>query len=170
VLFFALLVALALLATFDPWYRRLVHPNPWVGNVFFLVSVFGALNLALPLVGVPPFGALQIAAWMAMVALTPAVCRERGWSWIYGAGATIVAGGGLGVFVSAGGGVIPPAPLFLARTAIGWAVGSVESLEPVLGTVSVAELRERGLIAYTAIYAPAGLLQPVEHVWRDRKS
>ena len=91
VLFLALLVALALLATFDPWYRRLVHPHPWVGNVFFLVSVFGALNLALPLVGVPPFGALQIAAWMAMVALTPAVCRERGWSWIYRAGATIVA-------------------------------------------------------------------------------
>lgn len=166
VLFLALLVALALLATFDPWYRRLVHPYPWVGNVFFLVSVFGALNLALPLVGVPPFGALQIAAWMAMVALTPAVCRERGWSWIYGAGATIVAGVGLAILVSLGRVVIPPAPLFLARTAIGWAVGSVESLEPVLGTVSVAELRERGLIAYTAIYAPAGLLQPVEHVWR----
>ena len=36
----------------------------------------------------------------------------------------------------------------------------------MLGTVSVTELRERGLVAYTAIYAPAGLLQPVEHVWR----
>ncbi len=151
VLFFGLLVALALLATFDPWYRVLVHPYPWVGNVFFLVSMFGALNLALPLVRVPPFGALQIAAWAAMVALTPAICRERGWSWIYGAGATMGAG---------------PAPLFLAQTALGWAVGSVESLEPVLGTVSVADLRERGLVAYTSIYAPAGLLQPVEHVWR----
>src|SRR6185436_13504144 len=86
VLFLILLAGLALLATFDPWYRRLVHPYPWVGNVFFLVSMFGALNLALPLVGVPPFGALQIAAWVAMVALTPSVCRARGWSWIYGAG------------------------------------------------------------------------------------
>ena len=28
VLFFGLLVALALLATFDPWYRVLVHPYP----------------------------------------------------------------------------------------------------------------------------------------------
>jgi len=166
VLFLIMLAILALLATFDPWYRRLVHPYPWVGNVFFLVSMFGALNLALPLVGVPPFGALQIAAWVAMVALTPSVCRARGWSWIYGAGATTVAGVGLAILVSLGRVVIPPAPLFLAKTAIGWAVGTVESLEPVLGTVSVAELRERGLVAYTAIYAPAGLLQPVEHVWR----
>ena len=166
VLFFVLLVALALLATFDPWYRTLVHPYPWVGNVFFLVSMFGALNLALPLVGVPPFGALQIAAWAAMVALTPAVCRERAWSWIHGAGATMVAGAGLAILVSLGRVVIPPAPLFLAQTALGWAAGSVESLEPVLGTVSVAELRERGLVAYTAIYAPAGLRQPIEHVWR----
>ena len=166
VLFFALLVALALLATIDPWYRRLVHPYPWAGHVFFLVSTFGALNLALPLVGVPPFGALQIAAWVAMVALTPAVCRARGWSWIYGAGATMVAGVGLAIVVSLGRIVIPPAPLFLARTALGWTVGSVESLEPVLGTISVGELRERGLVAYTAIYAPAGLFQPIEHVWR----
>ena len=91
-----------------------------------------------------------------MVALTPAICRERGWSWIYGAGATMVAGVGLAILVSLGRVVIPPAPLFLAQTALGWAVGSVESLEPVLRSVSVAELRERGLVAYTAIYAPAG--------------
>ena len=59
-----------------------MQPRPWVGAVFFVVSVFGALNLALPLVGVPPFAALLIAAWLAVVGLTPAVRRARHWRWI----------------------------------------------------------------------------------------
>ena len=42
--FLGLLVALALLATFDPWYRALVHPRPWLGYVFFVVSIFAALK------------------------------------------------------------------------------------------------------------------------------
>jgi hypothetical protein len=28
------------------------------------------------------------------------------------------------------------------------------------------DLRQRGLTAYTAVYAPAGLRQPVAHVWK----
>ena len=39
VVFFLALVALALLATFDPWYQAVVHPYPWAGYVFFLVSL-----------------------------------------------------------------------------------------------------------------------------------
>src|SRR5207249_2209189 len=56
--FLALLVTLALLATFDPWYRAVVQPRPWLGYVFFVVSIFASLNVALPLVGVPPFPSL----------------------------------------------------------------------------------------------------------------
>ena len=164
--FLAVLVVLILLATFDPWYRAIVHPRPWLGYVFFLVSMFGALNLALPLVGVPPFAALLIAAWLAVVLLTPAVCRARGWRWSTGLIVTSLAG-----FVAAGGAglrpiVIPPAPLFVASRALGWTVGTIDSLEPIAGAIRADELRERGLVAYTAIYAPAGLRQPVEHVWR----
>ena len=44
VAFFLALVVLALIATFDPWYQALVHPRPWAGYVFFLVSLFGALT------------------------------------------------------------------------------------------------------------------------------
>ena len=29
-------------------------------------------------------------------------------------------------------------------------------------------MKQRGLVAYTAIYAPAGLRQSVSHVWRHR--
>jgi Family of unknown function (DUF5924)/Protein of unknown function (DUF2914) len=166
VVLLALLVVLVLVATFDPWYRAIVHPRPWLGYVFFLVSVFAALNLALPLVGVPPFEALMIAAWLAVVALTPALCRARGWTWLTGLGVTAI----VGATAAAAAGwwcvVIPPAPMFLARGELAWEVASIDSREPVPGAIHAGQLRERGLVARTAIYAPAGLRQPVEHVWR----
>lgn len=164
--FLLVLGLLALLATFDPWYRAIVHPRPWFGDVFFLVSTFGALNLALPLVGVPPFEALLIGAWAAVVALTPSVCRARQWRWVTGLAVTTISGLALAVAVGHWCVAIPPAPMFLARAGLTWTVGTVESLEPVAGAVRIADLRERGLVAHTAIYAPAGLRQPVEHVWR----
>jgi hypothetical protein len=142
-----------------------VHPYPWAGYVFFLVSLFGALNLALPLIGLPPVAALGIAAWVAVVALTPAVCRASGWRWSRGLAVTAVAGM-LAAAVALGGRVaIPPAPLFLAEARLGWNVGTVDSLEP-RSPIPAPALLQNGLVAYTAIYAPAGLKQPVDHVWR----
>lgn len=163
--FLAVLVLLALLTTFDPWYRALVLPRPWLGAGLFLVSTFGALNLALPLVGVPPHVALLLAAWTACVALTPAVVRARRWTWLEAFGAMSLAGVAAAALVYGGRGWIPPAPLFLARATLAWNVESVERLEPVRGPISAGALRERGLVAYTAIHAPAGLTQAVEHRW-----
>ena len=37
---------------------------------------------------------------------------------------------------------------------------------PTPSAIHAGDLHERGLVARTAIYAPAGLRQPVEHVWR----
>ena len=165
VAFFLALVVLALIATFDPWYQALVHPRPWAGYVFFLVSLFGALNLALPLIGVPPVAALAIAAWIAVVALTPAVCRGRAWSWKRGLAVTALLGMLATSAALAGRRAIPPAPLFVADSHLGWNVGTVDSLEPK-SPLPAAALLQNGLIAYTAIYAPAGLKQPVDHVWR----
>ena len=167
VVYFLLLVGLTLLATIDPWYRAIVHPWPWFGYVFFLVSMFGALNLALPLIGVPPFLALLIAAWLSVVLLTPAVCRARGWRWIHGLTVTwlvgLVVAGAVGLRPI----IVPPAPLFLANTDLDWTVGTVDSLQPVPRAIRAADLLQRGLVARTAIYAPAGLSQPVQHVWRQ---
>ena len=163
--FVVLLVALALVATFDPIYQAIVHPRPWVSAIFFIVSLFGALNLALPLVRVPPIFALVLSAWMATVGITPMVCRARGWRWSRGLLATATLGVAVVVIISLVRVWIPPAPLFLAKATLAWNVGSVDSLEPP-SRIPAAELFERGLVAHTAIYAPAGLHQPVEHVWK----
>ena len=166
VIFFLLLLALTLLATVDPWYRAIVHPRPWVGYIFFVVSLFGALNLALPLVGAPPAWALVTSAWLATVALTPAVCRARAWSWKRGLAVTAL----VGVLVAVGASyvriAIPPAPLFLAESRIAWDIGTIHSLEPP-SPIPAAALQGQGLVAHTAIYAPAGLRTPVQHVWRQ---
>ena len=165
VVYFLLLVGLTVLATIDPWYRAIVHPRPWFGYVFFLVSMFGALNLALPLVGAPPSLALFVAAWLSVVLLTPAVCRARRWRWVHGLVVTWLVGLVVAAAVELRPIVVPPAPLFLAGKSLAWNVGTVESLEPP-GAIRAADLQQRGLVAYTAIYAPVGLSQPVQHVWR----
>ncbi|PYO52717.1 MAG: hypothetical protein DMD84_08610, partial [Candidatus Rokuibacteriota bacterium] len=75
----------------------------------------------------PPVAALGIAAWVAVVALTPAVCRASGWRWSRGLAVTAVAGA-LAAAAALGGRVaIPPAPLFLADARLGWNVGTVDS-------------------------------------------
>jgi hypothetical protein len=166
VVFLALLVALALLATIDPWYQALVTPHPRAGYVFFLVSTFGALNLALPLVGVPPSLALFASAAVAVLMLTPAVRHARAWTWPKSLGATAAAALAGALLAHAGRVWIPPAPLSLARTTLAWDAGTVESLEPAPRAVSAEALRRQGLVAYTAVYAPAGLQQSIRHVWR----
>jgi len=165
-LFVAVLVLLVLLATFDPWYNALVHPRPWLGALFFVVSIFAALNVALPLLGVRPYVALLLSAWTSVMAITPAVRRWFDWPWSSAGLATSAAGIVAALVVGIGCIVIPPAPLFVARADIRWSVGTIDSLEPVSDAIRVAELRQRGLTAFTAIYAPAGLRQPVAHVWK----
>jgi len=168
VVFFAILVMLALLATFDPWYRAIVQPRPWAGYVFFVVSIFAALNVALPLVGLPPFGALMASAFAAALAITPVVRRAGGRTWRAALRVTVALGVVAAALAAVGRAWIPPAPLFMARSAILWDVLDLDNIEALPTTITAAEVKERGLVAYTAIYAPAGLRQSVNHVWRHR--
>jgi hypothetical protein len=164
--FVVVLAGLVLLATFDPWYDALVHPRPWLGGLFFVVSIFAALNVALPLLGVRPYAALLLSAWASVVAVTPAVRKAFAWPWRVTVLGTSLAGLVAAMVVGAGCIAIPPAPLFVARADIRWNVGSVDALEPVTTAIRVEDLRQRGLTAFTAVYAPAGLRQPVAHVWK----
>lgn len=167
-LFLALLVVLALVATVDPWYRALVGPRLWLNHLFLLVSVFAGLNVALPLVGAPPFGALLLSAWVAVVALTPGVRRVRAWSWMKALQVTLVGALGAVSLAALGRALVPPAPLALASATLARDVVDHEPVGRVTSPVRVADLRAHGLVAHTAVHAPAGLRQPIEHVWRLR--
>jgi hypothetical protein len=164
VVFIVLLVALVLLATFDPWYQAAVKRLPVVTDVFFVVSLFAALNVALPLVGVPPVRALLLSAWLAVVGLAPALKRSRRWPWRQALGVTAAAGLGVAMLAFLGRAGIPPAPLFLARATLAREVVAGEPVAPLGSRLGLDDLR--GLVAFTAVHAPAGLRQPVAHVWR----
>ena len=168
VFFLLLLVAMALLATFDPWYRAIVHPRPWLGYVFFVVSIFAALNVALPLVGLPPYIALLASAFAASIAVTPVVRRASGRPWRAALRATVALGVIAATLAAVGCVWIPPAPLFMARAAIMWDVIDLDAIEALPPIISAGEVKQRGLVAYTAIYAPAGLRQRVNHVWKHK--
>jgi len=169
VVFLVVLVALALLATFDPWYRAVVLAYPWAASLFFVISIFGALNVALPLIGLLPRSALVASAFAAVLALTPTVRRARTWPWARALAVMVaLACAGAGA-ASVGRAWIPPAPLSLGRATMARAVGDGAPVGNLGGRLTVADLREAGgLVAYTPIHAPAGLRQPIAHVWRLR--
>lgn len=166
VVFLALLVALTILATFDPWYHALVHPRPWLGLAFFVVSIFATLNLALPLVGVRPDIGLLLAAWTATVALAPVVRGATTFRWPVTIAVLAVVGVGVAGVVHAVRVAIPPAPLALARATLAADVRDNEPVDPLPATIARQDL-PGSVVAYTAVVAPAGLSQPIAHVWRQ---
>ncbi len=167
VLFPAGVAAGALVTSVDPWYRWLVHPRPWLSHALLAFAMFAALNVALPLVGVRPIVAVEGSAALAALALAPAFRREGaiGWTRVQ---LRALALAGLALAAAwAGRALVPPAPLFLARGVLARAVTNLEPVDPVEGgSVAAATVAEwGGLAAYTAVYAPAGIRQPIEHVW-----
>ena len=140
------------------------------GAVFFVVSIFAALNVALPLLGVRPYVALLLSAWAAVVAVTPAVRRAFAWPGVRGRSRPRRGRGRRGCVAGVWLHRDPArAAVRRARADVHWNVGDRSSrCEPVASRPSRAdELSQRGLTAYTAIYAPAGLRQPVAHVWKQ---
>ncbi len=163
--FFLLLVGVALLTTVDPWYQAVVAPRRWLGHVIFALACFAALNVALPLVGARPVWALEASAALSALALTPTLRRPSG-GWT----GAVAWSGSLAVLVAVllwhFRAAIPPAPLHVARATAARAVAEMEPVEP-LTSLSVTQLAEwGGILAYTAVYAPAGLSEPISHVWR----
>ncbi len=156
----------ALVTAVDPLYRALARGNRWIQHAFLGFSMFAALNVALPLVGVRPFVALLGSAALAGLALTPALRRDvPGWARAHGL-AVAVAVVAVGV-VWVGRALVPPAPLFLAEKTVARDVENLAPVEPVSGSVRAETVTGwgGGLTAYTAVHAPSGLRQAIEHVW-----
>lgn len=155
----------ALLTAVDPWYRVVIQARPWTTHLLLGFSMFTALNVAFPLVRVPPIAALSGSAVVAGLALTPGF-RRRGSTWRRAwLKAAALAGAALMV-VWYGRALVPPAPLFLKRAVAAREVVDFRPIDEVDGSLSSATLQGwGGLVAYTAVHAPAGLRQGVEHVW-----
>jgi hypothetical protein len=163
--FFVALAAAALLTTVDPWYRAVVHPRPRLGTAFFVVALFAGLNVALPLIGVPPGTAVLASAALAVVGLAPA--HVRAGASARGALGRLAATAALAVGLAwVALPLIPPAPVHLLGATLARGVVDREPVEPV-ARLTEAELRAWGeLVAFTPVVAPAGLRQPIEHRWR----
>jgi hypothetical protein len=166
-LFLAGVAAGAALTAVDPFYRALARDHRWIQHAFLAFSIFAALNVALPLVGVRPGVSLLGSAALAGLALTPAF-RHRGvigWARAH-ALALVVAVAAIGL-VWVGRGLVPPAPLFLAAKQAARDVQDLVPVDPIAGSVPAATVAEWGgaLAAYTAVHAPAGLREAIEHVW-----
>ena len=157
----------AVLTAVDPWYRRLVGPRPWLGQALLALSVWAALNVALPLVGVRPILALEVSAVLAAGALLPAFHRGGSVSWRRAVGRTLATAVVAGLVAWLGRSVVPPAPLFLARAVVARTVEGLEPVDVVASSVPAGTVAGwGGIAAYTAIYAPGGLSEDIAHVWR----
>jgi uncharacterized protein DUF5924/DUF2914 family protein len=169
---FPAVVALgALVTALDPLYRRLVQPRRWLNHALLGFSIFAALNVALPLVGVQPIVALEGSAVLSALALAPAFRREGRIGWIRAHAMAVVAAFVALFLIWFARGLVPPAPLFLARSVVARDVADLEPVDPADGHVlSSSTVLEWGqLAAYTSVYAPAGVRQTIRHVWwRDR--
>jgi len=164
--FFAGVAAGALVTAVDPWYRRVVGPRPWLQHLLLGFSVFAALNVALALVGIRPILAVEGGAALAVMALTPAFRRggTRGWRQAHVRAALLASLAMLAVWY--GRALVPPAPLFLARAVAARAVTEREPVDVIHGSIPAATVAGWGeLAAYTAVYAPSGLRQAIEHRW-----
>jgi hypothetical protein len=165
--FFVLVCAAALLTTIDPWYAAVVGPRPGLGRAFFAFSLFAGLNVALPLLGVPPAWAVVGSAGLAVAGLAPAAIVS-GTAWWR----ALLALGGVALVAPALAWVlmpaIPPAPLHLVRPTMARDVLDLEPVELLGARIPVAVLTAGGLVAHTPVSAPTGLSQPIVHRWRHR--
>ena len=166
VVFLICVMAGALVTAVDPWYEAVVRPRRWLNRALLAFSIFAALNVALPLLRIRPILALEGAAALTALAMMP-VFRERGaltWreAWVRSSAVAVVAL----ALVWFGRVVVPPAPLFVARATMARNVSMLEPIEPIDSPILASTVADwGGLAAYTAVYAPAGLQQHIEHVW-----
>jgi Family of unknown function (DUF5924)/Protein of unknown function (DUF2914) len=166
VIFVAGVAVGALITAIDPLYSALGRQYRWLKHALLAFSIFAALNVALPLVGIRPGVALLGSAGLAGLALAPAF-RGGGAAWpraLALASAAALAGIGL---VWVGRVVVPPAPVFLAAKQVARDVQELAPVDAIDGPIPAATVVEWGgaVAAYTAVYAPAGLRDTIEHVW-----
>lgn len=165
--FFLLHLTVTLLTGIDPWYRAtILRRSPWMGHLLFTFGLFVALNVGLPLIRVRSALALLLSAILSVLALIPAIRRGFALTWCNAALTAALVGCLTASIIWPVRSWIPPAPLYLSSSTFARSIEQLEPVEPVR-EVPAANLQAwGGLICFTAISAPAGLREPIYHVWR----
>ena len=167
-LFSGLLAAAALVSIIDPLYYKWVAPRRWLLLAYHSLTLFAVLLTALPIIlklTTPQSYklALASAAVLSFPSLLGIITVQRWWRGLLLLGLTLALG--------AGGWLarvwVPPATLWLSEVAVTTEFdGQNRAPGKGLQQLSVAQLRNQGLYAYTAISAPRGLDERIFHVWR----
>ena len=156
----------AVLTSVDPWYRAILTRYRRIEILLFGFGLFASLNVAFPLVGVQPTWALPLTGVFSLLALAPVLHRGPKRSWPAAplrAGLWGVVAALLLWLLRA---YIPPVPMHMTRGTFARSVSLLEPQETVT-SLPVSEARAwGGLTAFTAIAEPAGLREPIYHVWR----
>lgn len=165
VLFTGVLGLAALVSILDPLYYRGLAPRRWLYLAFHSLTLFAVLLTALPII--LQLDTVQSYRWALGVALllalpSLAALTGRGWRRWLMAPLLLVALAGLGWLARLW---VPPATLWLTEVAISHEIRERAPAER-LRRVGVERLRDEGLYAYTAINAPRGLAERIQHVWR----
>jgi hypothetical protein len=160
-----LLAGAALLTTIDPWYRSVILRARWVELFLFGFGLFAALNVAFPLLRVQSSWALHASGFVSVLALTP-VFHRPGTVWRPAILQACICAALVSILLWPARSWIPPVPLRLTRATFAKTVADLEPYQPV-SEISTAELHEwGGLACFTSVDAPAGLREPIYHVWR----
>ncbi|MHA6491867.1 DUF5924 family protein [Pseudomonas borbori] len=167
-LFSGLLAAAALVSIIDPLYYKWLAPRRWLFLAYHTLALFAVLLTALPIIfklTTPQSYQLALAAavLLSFPSLMSTITVQRWWR-----GLLLV---GLSVVIGAGGWLarvwVPPATLWLTEVAVTTEFDdSNRAPGESLKQLSLTQLRNQGLYAYTAINAPRGLNERIYHVWR----
>ncbi|MCY1496057.1 hypothetical protein D9M68_299780 [compost metagenome] len=167
-LFTGLLGVAALCSITDPIYNRHLAPRRWLFLAYHTLTLFAVLLAALPLIlqlttAQSYRWALGAAVALSFVSLFGTFRVQHWWRGVGLVGLTLALGG-LGWVTRVW---VPPATLWLTEVAV---TPDLDNHKRTPGDgveeVSAAELRSKGLYAYTAINAPRGLNERIYHVWR----
>lgn len=161
------LIVAALVVLIDPIYYRRLAPRRWLFLTFHTLTLFVVLLVAMPLILHLPTArsyalALGLAVVLAFPSLLGSITVPRWWRGLLVVGLMLTLAG-VGWMARLW---VPPATLRLTEVAIATVIDD-DNRAPRNRVVEIdaAQLLEQGLYAYTAIKAPLGLEERIEHVW-----
>jgi hypothetical protein len=165
VLFVGVLGCSALISTLDVFYDRHLSVRRGLLAAFFAFNLFACINVMLPVLwGISNRVALPLSAGLAVAAFATIRYRLRDLASFPARRHVGIAAVALVLLLALGRPLIPPAPLRLLRADFG---SGIDRRAPqVSGPLDTLPVGWSGRVyAVTAIHAPLGLRDRVEHRW-----